>query len=174
MNDVILSRRSLAVALVSGTVAFTACGSDDAANQLTSSADARSAASDLPVTDTTPLDTPPADTMSDVDAASGTTQIGSGNVGGPIVDPKPHPIGTIDIAESFPEQLVVRFTSGAPECTAATATATADGDRVLVALEVGITEDALTKSCLAGEFENSVTIPLDEGLGGRDVVPAPV
>ncbi len=99
--------------------------------------------------------------------------LGTGNVGGPVVAPKPHPIDDIAIAESYPEQLMVRFTNGDPNCTAADATATATGSTVIVTLEVGITEDALSRSCLAGDdFEQTVSIALDVGLDGREVIAA--
>ena len=96
--------------------------------------------------------------------------IGSANMGGRVVDPKPSVIDGIAIAESYPEQILVEFTAGAEGCTAANASAWAMDDQVVITLEVGITADALTKSCLAGEFVHTLNIPLDEGLDGRDVV----
>ncbi|WP_148288575.1 hypothetical protein [Ilumatobacter nonamiensis] len=146
-------RSMIATALVAAVV-LAACGSDET-DQPSASTDAASDTMSDPTVGTVP--------------SSGDV-LGTGNVGGPVVDPKPHPIDGIDIAESYPEQLVVRFTSGDPNCTAADATATADGDEVVVALLVGITEDALARSCLAGEVEQSVTVALDEGLDGREVV----
>ncbi len=100
------------------------------------------------------------------------TLIGSSNIGGEVVDPQPTEILDILIAESFPEQLVVSFTAGAPECMAANAQAIATDTQVIVMLEVGITTDALTRSCLAGEFEHTISIALTEGLNGREVVAA--
>lgn len=160
-------RRPMLTLVVLATVGVAACGSDDPDEPeptVTDAASDVSAPSDADPTATTGSPPPSAD------AAGGV--IGTGNVGGPVVDAQPHPIDGIDIAESYPEQLIVRFTSGDPNCTAADATASVDGDRVVVSLVVGITEDALTRSCLAGDVEQSVTISLDEGLDGRDVVPA--
>ena len=102
------------------------------------------------------------------------TIIGTANVGGEIVDPKPHKILSFEIAESYPEQIGVLFQAGAEPCLAATATATATDDQVIISLETGITTDALTKSCLAGMFDHRLSIALEEGLDGRDVVLAPV
>lgn len=144
--------RSIVVAICLGLV-VSACGSDEASDQPPSASDVVRAPAPSPTDD------------------SGSV-IGTGNLGGTVVDPQPYPIDGIDIAESFPEQLMVRFTSGDPNCTAATATATASGDTVLVSLAVGITEDALAKSCVADEFEQVVSIGLDEGLDGRQVVAA--
>ena len=67
---------------------------------------------------------------------------------------------------------MVRFTSGDPNCTAADATATVSGSTVVVTLEVGITADALSRSCVAGDFEQTVSVPLEVGLDGREVVVA--
>lgn len=148
--------RSIAL-LVLLTLGVAACGSDDSPESIPAATD--------PVGDTAPVD----------DAATPGTDgdpgavIGIGNAGGAIVDPQPYPIDGIEILESYPEQLAVRFTAGHPNCTAATATAVASGDTVRVGLDVGITEDALATSCLAGEFEQSITIALDEGLDGREV-----
>jgi len=104
--------------------------------------------------------------------------IGSGNVGGVVVSAKPHPIENISIMESYPEQLQVHFIAGDPNCTAANALAMVEPSRtigapneiVVVSLAVGITEDAASRSCMAGEFKQSVTIALTEGLDGREVV----
>jgi hypothetical protein len=38
---------------------------------------------------------------------------------------------------------------------------------VIVTLQVGITEDALSRSCLAGDFEHTLSIALVAGLDGR-------
>ncbi len=100
--------------------------------------------------------------------------IGSANMGGQIVDPKPTAISDIAILESYPEQLAIEFTAGAEPCLAATAEAVTTDDQVVVTLQTGITTDALAKSCRAGEFVHTLIIALDEGLDGRQVVAADV
>ena len=154
------SRRFGAVLFI-GVLGLAACGSDDSGKQLPPPLDTAVAPSiSGPAPDT---DTPP-DQSDQI--------LGTGNVGGTVVDPQPHPIDDIAIAESYPEQLMVRFTSGDPNCTAADAAATATGSTVIVTLRVGITEDALRRSCLAGDFEQTVMIALDAGLDGREVIAA--
>ncbi len=151
-------------------IGLAACGSDESGTRLPPPLDTGAPASDPAVPSS---DDPPA--ASDAPAGQSDQVLGAGNVGGTVVDPKPHPIDGIDIAESYPEQLMVRFTSGDPNCTAADATATATGSSVIVTLEVGITEDALSRSCLAGDdFEQTVSIALDAGLDGREVIAAEV
>lgn len=158
--------------LAVGSIGLAACGSDDAGlgAELPTSAPMSEQPADDPVVD--PSDDV-IDQPVDLDAAViGGTVVGSANMGGTIVDPKPHPIIDMAIAESFPEQLMVRFTAGDANCLAATATATASGDEVIVSLDTGITEDALTRSCVAGDVEHTLSIALDEGLNGRAVVAA--
>ena len=129
------------------------CGSDEPA------------ASQLPE----PAETTVAQTIdADVPVSVGTV-IGTANLNGVVLDPQPHAIDEFVIAESYPEQIQFAFTAGDPNCTAADARAVADGDTVRVELEVGITEDALAKSCVAGEFAHTMSIALTEGLDGRTV-----
>lgn len=105
------------------------------------------------------LSAPPSDGM-----------IGTANLNGETVDPRPHIIDSFAVAESYPEQIALTFTAGDPNCLAADAIATADGDQVVVALRVGITTDAMTRSCQAALFEHRMMIALTEGLDGREVV----
>ena len=146
-------RRTRRTRLVVGAVAIAAvavaCGSDDPAGNT--------------------LPEPPAQTTADAPAQAEGVVIGTANMNGTVVDPKPHPIDDIAIAESNPEQIQITFTGGDASCTAADARAVADGDTVRIELEVGITEDALAKTCLAGEFEHVMSIALTEGLDGRTV-----
>ncbi len=100
----------------------------------------------------------------------GETVVGWANMGGEIVDPKTHPIDDVLVAESYPEQLTVSFTAGDEPCLAATATALASQTTVRIVLEAGITTDALTRSCLAGQFPHTLSIALSEGLDGRQLV----
>ena len=157
--------RIVAALLTVGAITLAACGSDDSGAELPPVTDSATAEPDAGAADQGDAD----DGGSDAAPPEGEV-IGSGNVGGTVVDPKPHPIDDIAIAESYPEQLMVRFTSGDPNCTAADATATVTGATVVVTLEVGITEDALSRSCVAGDFEQTVSIPLQVGLDGRDVI----
>ena len=145
-----------------------------------SSADTVDSGSSDATTTTTP---PTTETIPDPEPGGGDdvaapsdsgTIIGTANIGGEIVDPKPHKILSFEIAESYPEQIGVLFEAGAEPCLAATATATAVGDQVIISLEAGITTDALTKSCVAGVFDHRLSIALQEGLDGREVVLAPV
>ncbi len=86
------------------------------------------------------------------------------------VDPKL--VAPTDVVPSPDSDSVlwVRFTGGDPNCTAARVTVLrATPDDVAISLEVGITEDALVKSCLAGEFDLRVAVDLGEPLAGRPV-----
>lgn len=98
------------------------------------------------------------------------TLIGTANMGGEIVDPKPALIDDYVVMESYPEQIGIEFTAGAEGCTAATAQAFATADQVTIALNVGITTDALARTCPAGEFPHRLNIVLEEGLDGRELV----
>lgn len=149
------SLQPAAVVAAAFSLAFMAasCGSDEPA------------ASPLPEPADTAVDQP-VDT--EVPAGVGTV-IGTANMNGTVVDPQPHTIDGFAIAESYPEQIQITFTAGDANCTAADARAVADGDTVRIELEVGITEDALTKSCVAGEFAHNMSIALTEGLDGRTV-----
>ncbi len=179
MRNPTTPRRLLGLVVVAG-LAVTACGSDDDSSEpaVVPAADDTLPPVDEPsdepdpddaVSSDDPLptdDLPPAPDFSDLPDDA----IGAGNIGGEIVDPQPHAIDEILIAESYPEQLMVSFTAGDPNCTAATAIAIGTPDEVRVELTVGITTDALTKSCMAGDFEHTIGIALDEGLDGRPVV----
>ncbi len=69
-----------------------------------------------------------------------------------------------------PSELWVRFVGGAAPCTAANATVlTETPDTVEIELVVGITSDALLKSCLAGEFNLRVDVPLNEPATGKNI-----
>lgn len=165
----------LAVPLVAALTFAAACGSDDAGSgavpdgtELPSPDDA---VTNPPATDVPATDAPGADDGAG-DAPQGDL-IGSSNIGGPVIDPQLHPIDSIAIAESYPEQLMITFTAGDPNCTAADARAIGRDTDVVVELLVGITEDAMSKSCVAGDdFEQTISIALTEGLDGRDVVAA--
>ena len=167
--------RPFGALLVIGVLGLAACGSDDSGEQLSPPLDTGDAHS-VPEPDAAldPDTDPGPDSGSDTLPGQSGQVLGMGNVGGTVVDPQPYPIDAIAIAESYPEQLMIRFTSGDPNCTAADAVATATGSTVIVTLWVGITEDALGRSCLADDFEQTVAIALDAGLDGREVIAAEI
>ena len=69
-----------------------------------------------------------------------------------------------------PSELWVRFVGGAQPCTAANATViTETPDEVAVELVVGITSDALVKSCVAGEFNLRLDVELSEPATGKTI-----
>lgn len=67
-------------------------------------------------------------------------------------------------------ELWVRFVGGDPNCTAAFATVvTETPDLIQIELLVGITEDALSRSCQAGEFDLRVNVSLNESAEGKTI-----
>lgn len=150
-----------------------ACGSDEDVSIDASTGDDTTDSTVAPSGDGDGADDGSGQNVDDVQPTTdGGVIIGRGNVGGSVVDPQAYEIVDIVIAESDPEQLNVGFTAGDPNCLAANAIAEVVGEEVIVTLYVGITTDALTKSCLADTFEHVVTVPLTEGLDGRSVVTA--
>lgn len=162
-----LTRRIAALAIVLAIVA-SACGSD---NVIVGSADDDPGNTPVsaPADDAVPVPEPAIDDVVSFDDVDGTV-IGTANMGGEIVDPKPAKLDGFAVAESYPEQIQVEFTAAAEGCTAATAQAIATSDTVTIVLEVGITTDALVKTCPAGEFTHMLSIALTEGLDGREVM----
>jgi hypothetical protein len=76
----------------------------------------------------------------------------------------------IVISPDDPSELWVRFVGGDPNCTAAYVTVlTETADAVEIELTVGITQDALARSCLAGEFNRRVDAPLNEPATGKAI-----
>lgn len=155
------------------TLGLAACGSSDSSLGAASDSEDPAVIADdpsAPVDDGLPtepgLAVPEVVAFSDMEG----TLIGSANMGGEIVDPKPAAINSFDILESYPEQIAVNFTAGAEGCTAATAQAFATDTQIIIALDVGITTDALSKSCPAGDFDHTLVIALDEGSDGREFV----
>lgn len=68
------------------------------------------------------------------------------------------------------KELWVRFVGGAAPCTAANVVVlTETPDAIELELTVGITSDALVKSCLAGEFPLRVDVPLNESATGKSI-----
>ncbi len=159
--------RKLTPLLLTFVLLMAACGSDDD-TPINATDDADPTTTEVPSDDGTSSDEAP----SGDDGAGDGAVIGEANLNGEVVDPQPHPIDEIVIAESYPEQLGITFTAGDPNCLAADATAEVVGDEVVVTLLVGITTDALTRSCLADQVQHTISIPLTEGLDGRTVVPA--
>lgn len=69
-----------------------------------------------------------------------------------------------------PSELWVRFVGGAAPCTSAYATVlTETPEKIELELVVGITSDALVKSCLAGEFNLRVDVALNEPATGKNI-----
>lgn len=67
-------------------------------------------------------------------------------------------------------ELWVRFVGGDPNCTAAYVTVlTESSETIALELVVGITSDALVKSCLAGEFNLRVDVALGESATGKRI-----
>lgn len=67
-------------------------------------------------------------------------------------------------------QLWVRFVGGDPNCTAADAIVlTETPTDVAVELMVGITQDALTRSCVAADFNLRVDVQLNESADGKTI-----
>lgn len=88
-----------------------------------------------------------------------------------IVDPKILTPRELVLNPENDTELFVRFTGGDPNCTAALATIiTETPERVQVELLVGITEDALARSCMAGEFNLRVDVALNESAAGKELV----
>lgn len=100
----------------------------------------------------------------------------------PMIDPADEQVITNDVmvspAVTTPSELVlnpdddtelwVRFIGGDPNCTAASVTLlTETPDLVEVELQVGITEDAMARSCVADEFALRVELQLSESAAGK-------
>lgn len=86
------------------------------------------------------------------------------------VDPKVVTPTEVLINPDDQSELWVRFVGGAAPCTAANVTIiTETPDVVEIELVVGITEDALVKSCLAGEFNLRVNVPLNEPATSKSI-----
>lgn len=100
--------------------------------------------------------------------------IGEANVGGEIVNPRPHPIDSFVIAESFPEQITVTYTGPPVACSATTVTATVIDEQVVLSLITGQRLDGEDIACVAIVEEHQLTMRLTEGLLGRPVVLAPI
>ena len=87
-----------------------------------------------------------------------------------IVDPQLTSPYEVVASPDDPTVLWVRFIGGDPNCTAADVIVlTETPDEVSVELLVGITQDALTRSCLAGEFNLRVDVPLNESAEGKRI-----
>ena len=87
-----------------------------------------------------------------------------------IVDPQITAPTEIVINPDNPLELWVRFVGGDPNCTAASVSViTETPDVVEVELLVGITEDALARSCIAGEFDLRIDVELNEAAEGKQL-----
>ena len=89
---------------------------------------------------------------------------------GDIVDPMITTPAEVLLNPDDPAELWVRFTGGDPNCTAANATLlTETTEAIAVELQVGITQDALARSCVAGEFNLRVDVTLRESGEGKAI-----
>jgi len=86
------------------------------------------------------------------------------------VDPRITVPSEVLVNPDDPTQLWVRFIGGDPNCTAASATLlTETPDEIAIELLVGITQDALARSCMAGEFNLRVDVSLNEPGEGKRI-----
>ncbi len=91
-----------------------------------------------------------------------------------IVDPQVTSATELLLNPDDDTELWVRFIGGDPNCTAASVTLlTETPDIVEVELLVGITEDALARSCMAGEFALRVDLQLNESATGKTLFAVP-
>lgn len=87
-----------------------------------------------------------------------------------IVDPRVTTPTELILSPEDDTELWVRFVGGDPNCTAASVIVlTETPDQVAVELMVGITEDALSRSCMAGEFNLRVEVPLNESAAAKSL-----
>ena len=85
-----------------------------------------------------------------------------------IVDPRVTSPTELTLNPDDDTELWVRFVGSDPNCTAASVTVlTETPDEVAIELLVGITEDALSRSCMAGEFNLRVNVRLNESATGK-------
>ena len=86
------------------------------------------------------------------------------------VDPRVTAPTEVVLNPDDPTELWVRFIGGDPNCTAAEAIVLAEiPDAVGIELLVGITQDALARSCVAGEFNLRVDVALNESAEGKRI-----
>lgn len=87
-----------------------------------------------------------------------------------IVDPRVTAPTEVLLNPDDPTELWVRFVGGDPNCTAASGTLlTETPDEIAIELLVGITQDALARSCVAGEFNLRVNMALNESGEGKPI-----
>lgn len=68
------------------------------------------------------------------------------------------------------QELWVDFIGGDPNCTAARVDVLVETpDKIGVELAVGLTKDALSRSCMAGEFPLRVVVPMNEPVGDKQI-----
>lgn len=87
---------------------------------------------------------------------------------GASVDPRIISPGELLLNPDDDSELWVRFVGGDPNCTAASAALITETPEVVeIELMVGITEDALARSCVAGDFALQVNVALNESAAGK-------
>ena len=118
-----------------------------------------------------PVDSLPVNEPDDPPAPTGDETVITNDV---IVDPRVTSASELLLNPDDDTELWVRFVGGDPNCTAASVTVlTETPDLVEVELMVGITEDALARSCMAGEFNLRVNVPLFESATGKTLFAVP-
>ncbi len=160
--------RSIVPLLIALTFAVAACG-DDPSVSVSAGADDAPPLSDEETPPETIVDLPggPDDTEDRPaeDDAMLDTEIP--NTPEPVSGVLANPVEVV--ADPVDDRLIfARFVGGDPNCTAARLDVISETpDIVVVELVVGITDDALVRSCLAGEFDLRVGVQLSEPLGDR-------
>jgi len=87
-----------------------------------------------------------------------------------IVDPKVTTPTEVVVNPDNDAELWVRFEGGDPNCTAASVIVLTETPEIIdVELLVGITTDALSRSCLADTFSLRVDVPLNESAVGKEI-----
>ena len=159
--------RSIAPLLIALALALAACG-DDPSVPVSAGADDATPPADGETPSDTVVDLPDdVEERPEEDDAMLDTEIP--NTPEPVSGVLTDPVEVV--ADPVDDRLIfARFVGGDPNCTAARLDVLSETpETVVVELVVGITDDALTRSCVAGEFDLRVGVQLSEPLGDRAV-----
>ena len=133
--------------LVAAATVLSACGSEPSSVDSGASEPGTTSVTAVPGSDSELASNTSADTAAPTGAL-----LAANNIGGEVFGGRVHQIDSLEIAESYPEQLQIRFTAGAEPCMTADATATVVGDEIVVQLVVGVAENVAAMTCVQGEF----------------------